>query len=233
MPESTRSMPIGDHDPSDYKILIACEHTGTIRDALIAKGFTNTTSCDLKPTATPGPHIQADVTQLLTEPHDLIIAHPPCTYLCCGSIRHWNTPTHTANRPAAIKMFNDCLNANAPHIAVENPRMPLNRLNGQIPPATQCIQPWQYGHPYTKRTCWWTKNLPRLRPTHTHTRPPEPPVKSKQPGRLHLWTNHGDRTATTRSTTFPGIANAIADQWGSYLTHHPPRKKPTKSRPIV
>ena len=210
MPESTRSLPIGDHDPSDYKILIACEHTGTIRDALIAKGFTNTTSCDLKPTATPGPHIQADVTQLLTEPHDLIIAHPPCTYLAASGAR-WNTnPDRRKHQHQAIEFFNRCLNANAPHIAVENPV--IMRL-GLLPPPTQAIDPWQYGHPYTKRTCLWLKELPHLRPTH-HLKPTN----------LRSYAHTEVRDPAKRAHTFPGIANAIADQWGSYLTHHPPQR---------
>lgn len=221
MPAAQTSLPAR-NDPGDYRILIACEHTGAIRDAFRARGFTGAISCDMKPADTPGPHIQGDVAEHLEAPHDLVIAHPPCTYLAASGIRHWHTDRHMQARPAAIEFFNRCLAANAPLVAVENPRMPTSRMGGAIRPADQCLQPWQFGHPYTKLTCFWLKGLPRLRPTHAHTRPPEPPVKSDNPGALTSWTDApgSDRyDPARRAATFAGIATAIADQWGSYLLH--------------
>lgn len=192
---------------------MACEMTGAIRDSLHAKGFTGAWSCDILPSETSSRHhIQNDVRPLLSERWDMVIAHPPCQYLAASGLAHWNLPGRDKKRREAVEFFHLCLNANAPWVAVENPRMPLCRLGGQIRPSDQCVQPWQFGHNFTKATCFWLKGLPKLVPSHTHVRPLCP----------RQWTDHEQRDPARRARTFPGIAEAIAEQWGGYMAQFPP-----------
>jgi hypothetical protein len=189
------------------KILVACEYSGRVRDALIARGH-DAISCDLLPTESPGPHIQSDVSALLQEPFDMVIAHPPCTYLANSGVRWLHTdPSRWERMREGAAFFLACLNANAPRVAVENPVMhkyAREEIGGLYPSFT--VQPWQFGDPAKKRTCFWTKGLPPLIPTSTLT-------AKDAVAECHLASPGPDRWKQ-RSRTYPGIASAIASQWG-------------------
>ena len=184
-------------------ILIACEFSGVVRDAFLQKGH-DAISCDLLPTEKPGPHIQGDVRSCLQDPWDMVIAFPPCTRLCNSGV-HW---LHRRNlwddMRSGAQFFLDCLNANAPLVAVENPVMHkyAREIIGRGPDFT--VQPWQFGHGVTKRTCFWLKGLPVLLPTEIAS------------GRSLELSNMppGPNRARERSRTFQGIADAMAQQWG-------------------
>ena len=183
------------------RVLIACEFSGIVRDAFLAKGH-DAISCDLLPTESPGPHIQGDVTPHLSKSWDLVIAHPPCTFLCLSGVRWlYSQPGRWAKMEEAAQFFTLCLNANSPLIAVENPVM---HSLAKLRKPNFTIQPWQFGHGEIKRTCFWTKNLPRLEPTKI--------VSGREP-RLHKLGPSKDR-AKLRSITYKGIAQAMAEQWG-------------------
>jgi len=181
------------------RVLVACEYSGRVRDAFRAKGH-DAISCDLLPSEQPGPHHQGSVLPLLRDRWDLVIAHPPCTHLANSGAR-WEKPRHVIDE--AVQFFMDCLNANAPRVAVENPVM--NRKRTGIRKPDFSVQPWQFGDPFTKRTCFWTRGLPPLRQTHEKPALIEAAVHKCPPG--------PDRWKE-RSRTYPGIANAIAEQWG-------------------
>lgn len=189
------------------RVLVACEFSGIVRDAFITKGH-DAWSCDLLPTEKPGPHIQGDVLEILNDGWDMMIAHPPCTYLCRNRARQ-NSIEDTQeiiNRDNIF--FMKFFNAPIAKICIENP-VP-SKMAG-LPPYTQKIQPWYFGHDYSKKTCLWLKNLPPLMPTEL--------VKI-----THIVTANGfrytkgwykmPRTSKDRSRTFTGIAQAMADQWG-------------------
>ena len=192
-------------------VLIACEFSGIVRDAFIARGH-DAVSCDLLPSERPGPHVMADVRPMLRMPWDLVIAHPPCTYLANSGVRwlylggsgHRADPDRWARMEQAAGFFRLCLAANAPRLAVENPVM-----HGwtQIRPADQFVQPWQFGHGEIKATGLWLVGLPELRPTRI--------VDGRVP-RVHHASPGPDRWRE-RSRTYPGIAAAMADQWGALL----------------
>ncbi len=188
------------------RALVACEFSGRVRDALIAVGV-DAVSCDLLPTDTPGPHIQGDVTQVLRQPWDLIIAHPPCTRLCNSGVRWLAERDLWDDMKEGAEFFLQCLNSNAPLVAVENPIMHkyAREIIGRGPDFT--VQPWQFGDDFKKRTCFWTRGLPALTPN------------SKLDGRTAVAEVHtaspGPDRWRKRSITYPGIANAIAEQWGS------------------
>jgi len=144
------------------KVLIACEYSGTVRDAFIARGH-DAVSCDLLPTDVPGPHYQGDVFEIINDGWDLMIAHPPCTYLCSSGM-HWTTrglrdPQLTED---AIAFVGELLNAPIPMIALENP---TGCISTRIRKYDQKIQPWQFGHDASKGTCLWLKCLPKLTAT--------------------------------------------------------------------
>lgn len=195
------------------KVLVACEFSGIVRDAFRRRGF-DAWSIDLIETEISGPHIVGDIREYLRGDWDLMIAHPPCTYLA-RSGWHWvnkpdqdtlplkGEPRHRAAIEAA-EFFRLLLNAPIPRIAVENPR-PISHVN--LPSPTQTIQPWQFGHGETKATCLWLKNLPPLRPTN---------IVEGREQRLWKLSPAVDR-AKERSRTFKGIAEAMAEQWGNFL----------------
>lgn len=193
------------------RVLVACEYSGRVRDAFLRRGH-DAVSCDLLPSETPGPHIQGDVLPLLQEPWDLVIAHPPCTYLSNSGVRWLYLPggevdyDRWAAMEEAAMFFNACFDANAPKVAVENPVM--HKYGREFcGPADFTVQPWQFGDNEKKRTCFWTRGLPPLRPTsHLDGSTAGESVHRAPPG--------PDRWKE-RSRTFPGIAEAIADQWGS------------------
>ncbi len=181
-------------------VLIACEYSGTVRDAFIAAGH-NALSCDLLPSERPGPHYQGDVTDLLGEAWDLMVAHPPCTHLAVSGARYFSDKAADGRQQAALTFVRLLMNAPIPKIAIENP---VSIISSRIRKPDQIIHPWQFGHGETKTTCLWLKNLPRLTPTQI--------VSGREP-RIHRMPPSSDRWKE-RSRTYPGIAAAMADQWG-------------------
>jgi hypothetical protein len=203
------------------KILIACEESGIVRDAFIARGH-DAISCDLLPTRRPGPHICGDVRPLLVEDWDLIIAFPPCTYLNSAGM-HWTTrglrdPKLTEDALDFVRLF---LDHKCPRIALENP---VGAIGTRIRPASQWIQPYQFGHDASKKTGLWLKGLPFLKPTKLI---PRRLVEwPKGSGKIvERWANQtdsgqnrltpGPTRARDRSETYAGIAAAMAEQWGN------------------
>jgi len=191
------------------KILIACEFSGIVREAFKSKGH-DAWSCDLLPTEIPGQHIQGDVLAILDDGWDMIIAHPPCTYLSNAGAVHLY-PKGKLNEKryreglVAKKFFIQLFNMNIPKIVIENP-IPSTIYN--LPPYNQIIQPYEYGHPYQKRTCLWLIGVPKLTPTNIVSER----QSTKIPGN---WYNKGGKDRQkNRARTFPGIAKAMADQWG-------------------
>jgi len=179
------------------KILVACEFSGTVRDAFIARGH-DAVSCDLLPCEKPGPHIQGDVLEVINEGWDLMIAHPPCTHLAVSGARWFVNKRE--EQELALAFVRTLLEAPIPHIAIENP---VSIISSRIRKPDQIIQPWMFGHGETKATCLWLKCLPLLHPTRIvdgrinriHREPPSP----------ERWKN--------RSRSYQGIAEAMASQW--------------------
>jgi len=190
------------------KILIACEYSGTVRDAFIAKGH-DAMSCDILPTDVPGPHYQGDIMDVLYDGWDMMIAHPPCTYISNAGARFLYpksvlNPERLAKGLEAKEFFMKLFDAPIEKIAVENP-IP-SKVFG-LPSYTQAIQPYEYGHRFKKKTCLWLKNLPPLMPTDIVGYS----ESTKVPGN---WFNKGGKDRQkNRAKTFDGIAKAMADQW--------------------
>lgn len=204
-------------------ILIACEESGRVRDAFLALGH-NAVSCDLIPTAAPGPHYEGDVLDILDAGWDGMIAHPPCTHHV-GSGARWFHEVPKRPKPGVFyglarykarqrdRMFVQRLwNAKIPFIALENPVGTLGDVIGSL---TQIIQPWQFGHDAIKTTCLWLKNLPPLRETDRHEPPSDPVERRKW---QECWNAApGPERAKLRSRTYEGIAAAMAEQWGEHM----------------
>jgi len=200
------------------RILIACEFSGTVRNAFTARGY-DAWSCDLLPDERgSNRHIRGDVLDVLEDGWDLlIVAHPPCTRLCNSGVRWLTKPPvgktldqmwQELDQGAAL--FSALWNAPVPHVAVENPvmhRHAKERITGYREPA-QSVQPWQFGHGEVKRTCLWLRNLPKLEPTN---------VVEGRVARVHRMPP-GPNRGHERSRFFAGIAEAMADQWGPILT---------------
>jgi hypothetical protein len=178
------------------KVLVACEFSGRVRDAFLRRGW-EALSCDLLPSDSPGPHYCGDVKDLLGESWDMMIAFPPCTYLCCSGNR-WHHGTE--RRREALDFVQNLLDADIPRIALENP---VGVISSQIRKPDQIIHPWQFGHGETKTTCLWLKNLPTLEPTK---------IVSERKNRVHKMPESKDRWRM-RSLTYQGIADAMAEQW--------------------
>lgn len=206
------------------RVLVACEYSGTVRDAFIAAGH-EAMSCDLLPTESAGPHHQGDVRDVLGDAWDLLIAHPPCTYLSSSGL-HWNTrrperAAQTAEGVAFARMFIDGPeSAHIPLRAVENP---IGCLSTKVREPEQIIQPHWFGDDASKATCLWLYGLPRLTPTQ-HV----PPRVVLHSGKWVMrWANQTDSGQNKlapsddrwklRSTTYPGVAAAMARQWGAAL----------------
>jgi hypothetical protein len=183
------------------RVLAACEFSGTVRDAFIARGH-DAMSCDLLPTDAPGPHYCGDVRDVLHFPWDLMIAHPPCTHLSVSGAKHFAGKRLTGQQQAAVSFFMLLAKADIPRIAVENPVCIMSSLWRK---PDQTVQPWQFGHGETKATCLWLKGLPPLAPTN---------VVEGREQRVFRMPPSQDRWKL-RSTTFAGIAEAMADQWGA------------------
>lgn len=180
------------------RVLIACEYSGRVRDAFLARGH-EAMSCDLLPTDVPGPHYQGDVFDVLDKGWDLMIAHPPCTHLCVSGNRHY---AGSVERLEAIDFVHMLWAAEIPRICIENPVGVLSTQGGMGKP--QYIQPWQFGHGETKKTGLWLKGLPPLRPTN---------IVEGREQRIWRMAPSKDRWKK-RSETYPGIAQAMAEQWG-------------------
>jgi hypothetical protein len=194
------------------KILIACEYSGTVRDAFIKKGH-DAISCDILPSDTEGPHYRGDVRDILYDDWDMIIAHPECTYMANSGVCHLhNDPTRWGKLDKATEFFKLFLNHPCERICIENPiphKYAVERIGKKY---THIVQPWMFGHPEKKATCLWLKGLPNLKPTNDVKEEMEKLPKNKQQ-RLHYLPPSPDRWKL-RSKTFNGIAQAMAEQWG-------------------
>lgn len=182
------------------RVLVGCEYSGVVRDAFIARGH-DAMSCDLLPTDAPGPHYQGDVRDVLDYPWDLAIFHPPCTHLSVSGARHFEAKRLDGRQQSAVSFFMMLAKADIPRIALENPVCIMSSLWRK---PDQIIQPWQFGHGETKATCLWLKGLQPLRPTN---------IVEGRENRVHRLPPSEDRWKL-RSTTYTGIAAAMADQWG-------------------
>jgi site-specific DNA-cytosine methylase len=183
------------------KVLVACEYSGAVRDAFLARGH-DAMSCDLLPTDVPGPHYQGDVFDLDLSAFDLMVCHPPCTDLAVSGARWFAEKRADGRQQRALEFVQRLLDAPVPRIALENP---VSIISSQIRKPDQVIQPWQHGHGETKATCLWLKGLPLLTPSH---------VVDGREARVQKLPPSEDRWKL-RSTTYKGIAEAMADQWGS------------------
>lgn len=194
-------------------VLVACEYSGTVRDAFLRAGH-DAMSCDLLATDVPGPHYQGDVRDVLYDGWDLMVAHPPCTYLSVSGM-HWTTrglrdPQLTEDALDFVRLL---MSAPIPRIAVENP---VSVISSRIRKPDQIIHPYQFGDDASKKTCLWLTNLPLL----TATEFVNPRIVNGKP----RWANQTDSGQNRlppstdrwklRSETFPGIALAMATQWG-------------------
>jgi len=183
------------------KVLIACEYSGRVRDAFIAQGH-DAISCDLLPTDSPGPHYQGDVRDILNNGFDLMIAHPPCTHLAISGCRYFKEKRADGRQQEALDFVRLLMNAPIDRWCLENP---VSIISTEIRKPDQIIQPWEFGHGECKATCFWLKNLPKLRPTK---------YVSGREERVHLLPPSPDRWKL-RSTTYEGVALAMGQQWGN------------------
>tara|TARA_Y100001937_G_scaffold44633_1_gene62760 strand:+ start:169 stop:879 length:711 start_codon:yes stop_codon:yes gene_type:complete len=204
------------------KVLVACEFSGIVRNAFAAKGH-DAWSCDILPTESPGNHIQDDVLKHLEEGWDLMIAHPPCTYLSNAGARHLY-PKGKLNLQRyklglkAKEFFMALLNAPINKICLENP---ISSKIFKLPRHSQTIQPYEYGHPFSKSTRLWLKNLPLLIPTNNikNFKPLLPSnTGGKKKGKKYHFTSITSKDA---SVTFKGVADAMANQWSIQSTKVP------------
>lgn len=198
---------------STLRVLVACEYSGTVRDAFRQRGH-YAVSCDFLETEAPGLHYQGDVLDILDEGWDLMIAHPPCTYLASSGL-HWNKrrPERQLLTEESLDFVRLLLKAPIPAIALENP---IGIISTRIAKPDQIIHPWQFGHDASKATCLWLKNLPLLEPTDVlpggrkaRRANQTASGQNKLPPSTDRW--------KIRSKTYQGIANAMAEQWGDVL----------------
>ncbi len=217
------------------RVLVACECTGTVRDAFLARGA-DAWSCDLKPTKAPGPHIQGDARKAINWGWDLLIAHPECTKLTVAAAwcmyhpddkhlvyadrrPHPRFPDRRQEQDEAAAFFMDMVAAPVPYIAVENP---VGIMGTRYRKADQSVQPYEFGHDASKRTCLWLKGLPPLAKDRRQ-RVPGRLVEQANGRMAERWANQtdtgqnrlgpSDDRSAQRAATYPGIAAAMADQW--------------------
>jgi hypothetical protein len=186
------------------RVLVACEYSGTVRDAFIARGH-DAMSCDLLPTDAPGPHYQGDMFDLNLSSFDLVIAHPPCTALCVSGNRYY---AGTEARQEAAQFIWRIWTSTASRLAIENPVGVINTLLPDMP-RPYYIQPWQFGEDASKKTGLWLRGLPPLLPTQVLAK--ERYANQTPSGQNKLGPSP-DRWKL-RSATYPGIADAMAQQW--------------------
>jgi len=181
------------------RVLIACEYSGRVRNAFRLRGH-DAWSCDLLPAEDGSPHhVQGDVVGMLGNGWDLMIAHPPCTYLAVSGARWWGA--RQQEQAAALDFVRLLMAAPIPRIAIENP---VSCISTAIRKPEQIIQPWQFGHGETKATCLWLHNLLKLQPTN---------VVNGREAKVHRM-SPGPNRWRERSRTYEGIAAAMAAQWG-------------------
>ena len=181
------------------KVLVACEFSGTVRDAFVRAGH-DAMSCDLLPSdACEGKHYQGSVLDILNDGWDLMIAHPPCTHLAVSGARWFKEKQR--EQQEALEFVRVLMDAPIERIVIENP---ISIISTRIRKPDQIIQPWMFGHGETKATCLWLKNLPKLTPTN---------IVDGREQRIHKMPPSPDRWKE-RSKTFQGIAEAMAQQWG-------------------
>lgn len=202
------------------RVLIGCERSGVVRSAFRALGF-DAWSCDIVPADDGGEHITGNVETILGDRWDLLVIHPPCTYLCSSGL-HWNTrPEGIAIDRArrteeALEFVRRIMAAPIEYIAIENP---VGCIGTRIRPADQYFHPYQFGHDASKKTGLWLTNLPHLQPTDF--------VAPRMVDGKPRWGNQTDSgqnklgpsedRATIRSETYSGVAQAMADQWGAWI----------------
>ena len=199
------------------KVLIACEFSGIVRNAFTALGH-DAWSCDLLPTERPRNHIQGDALAILDKAWDLMIAHPPCTHLCVSGARHFAAKKADGRQQQGIELFMAFTRAPIRRICIENPVGIMSRVWRE---PDQIIQPYYFGDEYQKTTCLWLKNLPPLQhaaesdwfATKTHVGKGEM-VKYESGKVMPKWYAEARGDGHLRSQTFPGIAQAMASQWG-------------------
>lgn len=184
------------------KVLVACEYSGIVREAFRAHGH-DAMSCDLLETEIDGPHYQGDVRDIISDGYDLMIAHPPCTYLCLSGARYWKDRQN--EQKEAIQFVEYLLSAPIPRIAVENPVGVLSRV---IRKPDCIIHPYHFGHAESKATCLWLKNLPPLMMEHI--------IIGDIEQRIHMLPPSKERWKE-RSRTYKNIADAMSRQWGVLL----------------
>jgi hypothetical protein len=199
------------------RVLVACEYSGTVRDAFKDAGH-YAMSCDFLPTDRPGFHFQGDVLEILDQDWDLMIAHPPCTHLAVSGAAHFAAKQASGVQGQALDFVRQLLEAPIPRIALENP---ISIISSRIRKPDQIIQPYNFGHDASKQTCLWLKGLPPLMPTAYV----EPRLVTTPSGKIaKRWANQCDNYGhdklppspdrwKLRSATYKGIAEAMAEQW--------------------
>lgn len=195
------------------RVLVACEFSGTVRDAFAKLGH-DAWSCDLEPSLKPGNHYQGDVMDIINDKWDLMIAHPPCTHLAVSGARHFAKKREDGRQQKGIDFFLDIASCSINMYAIENP---IGIMSSLYRKPEQIIQPWEYGHSVTKATCLWLRGLPPLKPTNIVDKGSVWVAKSGK--RMSQW--YYDTSCLPpkerereRNKTFQGIADAMADQWG-------------------
>jgi len=202
------------------KVLIACEYSGIVRDAFIRRGH-NAISCDLLPTESPGPHYQGDVMDIINDGWDMMIGHPPCTYLSYAGTLHWNKRGRVYERLKALKFFADLWEAPIEKICLENPK---GCASPTIAKFSQEIQPYFFGDSEIKTTWLWLKNLPNLEydiedglfNLKTSSEKPKPLKQNltRDNRTRNYYFTESTRNPKLRAKFWPGIATAMAEQWG-------------------
>lgn len=193
---------------AEMRVLVACEYSGTVRDAFLRAGH-DAMSCDLLPSeSSAGPHYQGDVFDVIGDGWDLMIAHPPCTYLASSGL-HWNKrrPERATLTEGALEFVRRLMDAPVPRIAIENP---IGCISTRLRRPEQIIQPWMFGEDASKATCLWLKGLSPLLPTNVIRK--DRYANQTASGQNKLAPSP-DRWKE-RSRTYHGIAQAMADQWG-------------------
>lgn len=185
------------------KVLIACEMSGVVRDAFIARGH-DAMSCDILPTDSPGPHYTGDVRDVLHFPWDMMIFHAPCTHICVSGARHFNAKRADGRQQAGVSFFMELWRHGQQYIPFMAAEQPIGILSSLFRKPDQIIQPWQFGHGETKATCLWLQGLPKLAETQ---------IVDGRDDRIHKMPPSPERSKE-RSKTYQGIANAMATQWG-------------------
>jgi site-specific DNA-cytosine methylase len=195
------------------RVLVACEFSGIVREAFRAKGH-DAWSCDLLPTEIPGQHVQGDVLDILNDGWDLIIAHPPCTHLAVSGAAWFKQKREDGRQQEGIDFFMKFVDIKCPKVAIENPVGIMSRIYRK---PDQIIQPYEYGEPFSKKTCLWLKGLPKLTPTNVVEKGEQ--IKYKSGKSMPKWYADAfklppQERAKIRSKTFQGIAEAMANTWG-------------------